>query len=98
MESVWEQVVWVVRLRGYIPEVLDSNVIWGLDEEVPMSHVDYRKWYCRPVNFRKVPCHPVDFKKTSCRRVDFKKVSCCMSLMPKKGRVAVSILGVYLHS
>ena len=29
--------------------------------------------------------------------VDFKKVPCCMSLRPKKGRVAMSILGVYTH-
>ena len=37
----------------------------------------------------------VDFKKTSCRHVDFTKVPCHMSLRPKKGSVAVSILGVY---
>ena len=45
-------------------------------------------------NSRKTLCRPVDFKKVSCRPVDFKKVLCRMSLRPKKGRVAVSILGV----
>ena len=71
---------------------------------VPMSHVDYKKWLCHPVDFQKTSCHPVDFKKTPCRPVNFKKTpcrpvkfkktSCRMSLMPKKGRVAVSILRV----
>ena len=70
-----------------------------------MSHVDYKKWkyrsvdfkkvLCRPVDFKKVPCRPVDFKKVPCRPVDFKKVPCRLSLMPKKGCVAMSILGVY---
>ena len=49
-----------------------------------MSHVDYKKWLCHPVDFKETSCHPVEFKKTSCR----------MSLGPKKGRVAVSILRV----
>ena len=47
-----------------------------------MSHVDYKKWQCRPVDLKKVPCRPVDLKKVPCR----------MSLRPKKGRVAMSIL------
>ena len=47
---------------------------WG----VPMSHVDYKKGIC----------HPVEFKEHPCR----------MSLMPKMGCVAVSILGVYTHN
>ena len=48
---------------------------------------------------------PVKFKKSSCRHVDFKKVPCplslsfyipChMSLRPRKGHVAVSILRVH---
>ena len=38
------------------------------------------------------------FKKASCRPVDFKKVPCRMSQRPKKGCVAVSILGVYTHT
>ena len=42
---------------------------------VPMSHVDYKKGQCRPVEFKKHPCR--------------------MSLRPKKGCVALSILGVY---
>ena len=62
---------------------------------VPMSHVNYMKSSCRPVNFKKSSCRPVDFKKSSCRPVDFKKSSCRMSLRPKKGRVAMSILGVH---
>ena len=41
-----------------------------------------------------MPCHPIDFKKTSCRHVDFEKVPCRMSLRPRRGHVAVSILGV----
>ena len=41
------------------------------------------------------PCRPVEFKKQSCRPVEFKKQPCRMSLRPKKGRVAVSILGVH---
>ena len=51
-------------------------------------HVNYRK-------FNKTSCCPVKFKNTS--HVDFKKVPFCMSLRPKKGHVAVSILGVYTH-
>ena len=43
----------------------------------------------------KQPCRPVEFKKQSCRPVRFKKQPCRMSLRPKKGRVAVSILGVH---
>ena len=42
---------------------------------VPTSHVDYKKWYCRPVEFKKTSCCNVEFKKTSCRPVDFKKTS-----------------------
>ena len=53
-----------------------------------------RKTSCRPVDFKKVSCRPVDYKKVSCRPVDFKKVLCRMSLRPRKGRVAVSILRV----
>ena len=34
---------------------------------------------------------------TLCRPVDFKKRLCGMSLSPKKGHVALSILGVYTH-
>ena len=37
----------------------------------------------------------VDYKKSSCRPVKFKKITCRMSLKPKKGCVALSILGVY---
>ena len=59
-----------------------------------MSHVDYKKWLCRPVEFEKRPCHPVGFKKWPCHPVKFKKRPCCMSLSPKNGRVAVSILRV----
>ena len=64
---------------------------WG----VPMSHVDYKKRQCRPVEFKKLPCRPVEFKKQSCHPVEFKKWPCRMSLRPKKGRVALSILGVH---
>ena len=42
-------------------------------------------------------CRPVDFKKVPCRLVDLEKVPCRMSLRPKKGRVAMSILGVFTH-
>ena len=62
---------------------------------VPMSHVDYKKWQCRPVEFKETTCHPVDLKKTSCHYVGFRKVPCRMSLMPEKSHVAMSILGVY---
>ena len=62
-----------------------------------MSHVDYKRWSCRPVDFKKTSCHPVDFKKTSCHPVDFKKVPCRMILRPIKCRVAMSILGIYTH-
>ena len=37
------------------------------------------------MDFKKGPCHPVEFKKRPCR----------MSLKPKNGCVALSILGVY---
>ena len=66
----------------------------GVDGGVPMSHVDYKKKQCPPVEFKKQPCRPVEFKKQSCRPVEFKKQSCRMSLRPKKGRVALSILRV----
>ena len=59
-----------------------------MDGGVPMLHVDYNKWLCRPVEFKKHPCRPVEFKKLPCR----------MSLRPKKGRVALSILGVHTHT
>ena len=42
-----------------------------------------------------VACRLYVFKKTSCRPAKFKKTSCRMSLKPKKGRVAVSILRVH---
>ena len=59
-----------------------------------MSHVDYKKGKCRPVEYKKSSCRPVDFKKVSCRPVVFNKVLCHMSLSPKKGRVAMWILGI----
>ena len=64
---------------------------------VPMSQVDYNKRQCRPVEFKKQPCRPVELEKQSCLPVEFKKQPCRMSLRPrpKKGRVAVSILGVH---
>ena len=58
--------------------------MWGLWLGVPMSHVNYKKSYCPPVEFKKRLCHPVDFRKRLCR----------ISLRPKNGRVALSILGV----
>ena len=67
---------------------------------VPMSHVDYKKWYIRNValsNLRKRPCHPVHFKEGPCSPVELKKRLCPMSLRPKNGCVALSILGVYTH-
>ena len=44
-----------------------------------------------------LPCRPFNFKKLPCRPVDFKKVPCRMTLRPKKGCVAMLILGVYTH-
>ena len=38
-----------------------------------MSHADYKKWKCRPVEFKKGPCRPVKFKKGPCCPVEFKK-------------------------
>ena len=60
-------------------------MFWGGGGGVPMSHVDYKKWLCRPVEFKKDPCRPVDFKEHPCRHVEFKKQPCRMSLRPKKG-------------
>ena len=61
-----------------------------------MSHVDFKKRPCRPVEFfKKRLCRPGDFKKASCCHVYFKKVACCKSLKPKMDSVALSILGVY---
>ena len=61
-----------------------------------MSHVDFKKRPCRPVQYKKnTLCRPVDFKLSSCHHVDFKKVTFRMSVKPKKGCVAVLILGVY---
>ena len=54
-----------------------------MDEGVPMSHVEYKKWLCRPV----------DLKKTSCRPADVRKASCRISLRPKKGHVSLLMLG-----
>ena len=42
-----------------------------------------------------VPTSHVDYKKSPCRPVKFKKITCRLSLKPKKGCVALSILGVY---
>ena len=53
-----------------------------------MLVVGYKKWEYRPVEFKKSSRRPVDFKESSCR----------MSLKPKKGCVAMSILGVYTPS
>ena len=53
----------------------------GVNQGVPMSHVDYKKWLCRPVKF----------KKTSCRYADFKNVLCRMSLRHKQGCATISI-------
>ena len=68
--------------------------IRGVDGGVLMSHVDYKKRQCPPVEFKKQPCRPVEFKKQFCHPVEFKKQPCRMSLRPKKGRVALSILVV----
>ena len=57
--------------------------------------VDYKKRQCPPVEFKKQPCRPVEFKKQPCCHVKFKKQPFRMSLRPKKGRVALSILGVH---
>ena len=80
------------NMRGMEGDALRGG---GVDGGVPMSHVDYNKWQCRPVDFKKTSCHPVDFKKVPCRPVDFKKIPCSLSLRPQKGRVAVSILVVH---
>ena len=65
---------------------------------VPMSHVDFKKWLCRPVEFKKGPCRRVEFKRRPCRPVEFKKVPCRLSLRPKHGCVAVSMLRVHTPS
>ena len=31
-----------------------------------MSHVDFKKWSCRPVEFKISSCRPVDFGKVPC--------------------------------
>ena len=37
---------------------------------VPMSHVDYKTWQCRPVEFKKSSCRmSLKPKKGPCRRV-----------------------------
>ena len=56
-----------------------------------------RQTSCCPVDYKKTSCRPVKIKKTSFRLVAFKKTSYRMSLRPKKGHVAVAILGVYTH-
>ena len=76
-----------------LPKIV-CNKIWGGGWGVPMSHVDCKKWLCRPVEFKKSSCRPVDFKKSPCHPVEFKRGPCRMSLSPRKGRVALSILGV----
>ena len=48
-------------------------------------------------NLRNTPVALSNLKKHPCRPVEFKKHPCRMSLRPKKGRVALSILGVYTH-
>ena len=69
----------------------------ALDGGIPISYVDLKEWYCRPVEFKKCSCHPVDFKKCQCRMSLSFLCPCCMSLSPKKAHVAVSILGVKGH-
>ena len=56
-----------------------------------MSIID--KMVMSPCQIKKASSRPVNLKKVPCRPSDFKKVPCCMSLRPKKGRVAVLILG-----
>ena len=63
-----------------------------------MSHVDFNKGPCRRVELKKKLCRRVEFKKRPCRPVDFKKVPCRLSLRPKNGRFAVSILRVHTPS
>ena len=48
-----------------------------------MSHVDFKKYICRPVEFKKCSCHPVKFKKLPCPMSLSFQISCRMSLRPK---------------
>ena len=43
-----------------------SSPTWGPRRGVLMSHVDFKKYICRPVEFKKCSCRPVEFKKLPC--------------------------------
>ena len=60
-----------------------------------MSHANYKKWLCRPVEFKTSSCRHVDFRKVPCPLSLSLLIPCRMSLKPRNGRVAVLILGVY---
>ena len=49
-------------------------------------------------DFKKSSCHPVDFRKLPCPVSLSFYFTCRMSPRPRKGHVAVSILGVYTHN
>ena len=75
---------------------------WGGGGGVPMSII--RNGNVALSNLRKPlsilrKCHvALSIKIVPCRPVDFKKVPRSMLLRPKKGCVAMLILGVYIHS
>ena len=63
---------------------------WG---GVLMSHVDFKKHWPN-VALSTLSCRPVEFKQLLCPMSLSFKSPCRMSQSPKKGHVAVSILGV----
>ena len=66
---------------------LVSGLIGALEGGSPMSHDDFNKYVCCPVDFKKLPC---------LMSLSF-QISCHMPLRPKIPHVTLSILGVYGH-
>ena len=62
-----------------------------------MSHVDYKKWNVALLNLRKAPVTLSILRKAPVALSNLRKapVACQLSLRPKKGHVALSILGVH---
>ena len=67
-------------------------VTMGALDRVLMSHVDFKKYTCRPDESKKCSCCPVNTKKFPCPIMSlFVQISCRMSLRPKTPHVALSI-------
>ena len=54
--------------------------VWGPRRGVLMSHVDFKKYICRPVELKKCSCPPVEFKKLPCCTKPLSTIQCNKTL------------------